>query len=157
MIRMQQLIQKIPVSWACLRTITKQSVEPEILRADRRIQIGPRGMNWIGWRMQRTRSDMAKAARHSHAIRPNQFRIIVIAGICIIPLRIPSLRGGLVEIGVWKQAKPDDPGRFAIVRADRQYFAAADGFASRAHGDAGIFFLIREWVGRAVRTPYIKP
>ena len=99
--------------------VHEQPVDPEVLRADDRTQIGPFRAGRVRRRIGRARADMAEPAGHADPIGTDQILVIVIGRIGVVALGVPALRRGLVEIGVREQAQPDNAGRIAVIGADR--------------------------------------
>ena len=114
-------------------------------------------MGGIGRRVDRAWSDVAEAARHADPIRPNEIGVVVIVRVGVISLRIPLVLGGLVEVGIWKQAQTENAGRLAEIGADRQVRAVVERRAARADLHAGIFGLVLERIGRAIGAAHVEP
>src|ERR1700709_2175934 len=84
-------------------------------------------MGGISRRIDRARPDMAEAAGHADAIGADQALVVIVGGIRVVALGVPTLAGRFVEGGVWEEAQADDAGGFAEIRADRQRLTACGG------------------------------
>src|ERR1700733_9841815 len=135
----------------------KDTIHPQILRADCRIQVGIFGMRRVGGRMGRARTDMAEATRHTDPIRPDELRVGVIFVIAIIALRIPAGLGGLVKFRVGKEPQTKNAGRLAKIGADGQRSPVLEGLAALADLHAWIIRCFLERVGRAAGAAMVKP
>lgn len=102
-------------------------------------------------RIERVRADVAEGARHADAVWPDQFGVVVVAGIGVVALRIPALLRRFVEIGIGEQPQPNDAARLTIDGSDRHGAAAGPHLCALERVGIG------ERIGRAVRVALIEP
>ncbi len=150
---MHELVEKV----LGIAAVDEHAVHPEILRSDRRVEIGPLRMGRVGWRVDRARTDVAEAAGHADPVGPHEVRILIVVRVGVIALGVPLVLRRLVEVGVREQAQADDAGRGAEGGADRQARAVLEGRPAGADLDPWIFALVLERIGRAVRAADIEP
>src|ERR1700733_10057662 len=114
-------------------------------------------MRRVGRRMDRARTDMAEAARHTDSVWPDELRVGIIFVVAVIALRIPARLRGLVKFGVGKEPQTKDPSRLSEIGADGQRGSVLEGLAALADLDARIIRCVLERVGRAAGAAMVKP
>src|SRR5262245_7351965 len=135
----------------------EDAIDPEILRARVRIQIGPGWVLGILRRIGRRRADMTEGAGHADAVRPHQILVVVELFVGVKGIRIfldgiePLPLCRLAEIGIWEQTQADDAGRLAVERAN------GNGRAPRADLYTGVLGFVLERVEATVRLRPIEP
>ena len=122
----------------------EDTIDPKILRADVGAEILPLRIFRIGRRLNGIRPNMAKGARHSDTVGPDQLFVVVIARIVVKTLWIPTLRCGLVKVRVGKEAQADNAGWVAVERSCGNIFSAC------TDDDTRIFGVVLEGVCGAV-------
>ena len=110
-----------------IRVPVEDPVHPEVLRPDVGAEVFPLRVLRVRRRLHRVRADVAEGARHADAVRPHQRVRVVVRGIGVVAIRVPRLRGRVVEVGVGKQAQPDDPRGIPVERAALDRLAARAG------------------------------
>ena len=105
------------------RVVDEQPVDPHVLRADQRAEVGVGGMGRIGRRVHRAGAHVAEAAGHADPVGPHQLGVVVVFGVGIVALRVPVFRGLGVEIGVGEEPQADHAAGVAEIGADRHRLA----------------------------------
>ena len=134
-----------------VRVPTENAIDPEVLGADVRRQVGPRRVLRVGGRMDRARADVAEGAGHADPVGPYEVLAQVVAGIAVIALRIPGLGRLLVEVRIGEQPQAHDTGGIAVEGPGGQVLAPGSQL------DARIFGLVFEGVRGAVGLPRVEP
>src|SRR5277367_3136657 len=127
-----------------VRLPDKDAIHPEVLRAHVRTQILPLRIFRVVWRLDRIRTNMAKSARHAHAIRPDQVLVVIVGRIFIVALRVPSFGRGSIKIRIRKETQAHDSRWITIVGTYRY------GSATRPNLDARVLLLILKWIGGTI-------
>ena len=137
----KQLVDEVLVP--PLRIPEEDSVDPEILRARVGGQVLPLRILGVLGRIDRTRADVAEAARHPDTVWPHEVLVVVVLGVGVVPDRIPFLLGRLVERRIREETQAHDTAGVAVV--------GADGYGLAAGSDLhpGILALVLEGVGWA--------
>ena len=106
-------IQELVNEVILVQKIAEHSPNSEILGADITGNVFPARLGHISGRIKRVKRRMTKRAAHSHPIRAYQIRIVEIAGIVVVTLRIPFCFR-LLELRVRKQSQSYDAARLAV-------------------------------------------
>ena len=135
----------------------EQPVNPHVLSADRRAEVGKLRIRRIGRGIARAWSDMAEAAGHAYPVGAHQARVAIVDRILVVALRIPGGLGLRVEFRIGKQPQAEDAGRLAIIGPDREAGPIREFGSARADLDAWILLGVGEGIRGTIGAPHVQP